>query len=141
MSNKSITVFLSLLLLCFSSPLFAAEDVEEKPPKDKPSYISLGKKPMVLNLSTVGRRLTFLQIKADVLVKNDDAKEVIEAHIPAIRHKLIILLSEQKVNDMKTPAKREEVRKLATSEIRDMIEEMTNNNDISEILFSNFLVQ
>ncbi len=140
MSNKSITVFLSLLLLCFNSPLIAAED-EEEPPKDKPSYISLGKKPMVLNLSTDGKRLTFLQIKADVLVKNDDAKEVIEAHIPAIRHKLIVILSEQKVYDMKIPAKREEIRKLATSEIRDMIEEMTNNNDISEILFSNFLVQ
>ncbi|MBT3206407.1 MAG: hypothetical protein HOG41_00890 [Gammaproteobacteria bacterium] len=140
MSNKSIIVFLSLLLLCFSTPLFAAEEGEE-PSKDKPSYISLGKKPMVLNLSTDGKRLTFLQIKADVLVKNDDAKEVIEAHIPAIRHKLIVILSEQKVNDMKTPVKREEIRKLATSEIRDMIEKMTSNNDISEILFSNFLVQ
>ena len=139
MSKKSYSVFLSLLLFCFNTAVFAAD--EEEVPKDKPSYISLGKKPMVLNLATNGNRHVFLQIKADVLVKNEKAKEAIEPHIPAIRHKLIVLLSEQKVVDMKTTSKREEIRKLVTSEIRDMIEEMASNKDIEEILFSNFLVQ
>ena len=139
MSNKRLTIFLSFLLLSLSSTLFAAD--EEVVDKDKPGYVSLGKKPMVLNLKTDSKKLSFLQIKADVLVKNDDAKEVVEAHIPAIRHKLIVLLSEQKASDMKTPAKREEIRKQATIEIRDMIEKMTDNKDIDEILFSNFLVQ
>jgi len=139
MSFKSYSVFLSLFLFCFNTAVFAAD--EEEAPKEKPSYISLGKKPMILNLSTNANRHVFLQIKADVLVKSEAAKEVIEAHIPAIRHKLILLLSEQNVVDMKTAAKREEIRKLATVEIRDMIEQMTNNTDIEEILFSNFLVQ
>ena len=140
MTKKSLSVIVSLLLLCCNTSLFAAEEEEEKV-KSNPSYVSLGKKPMVLNLSTDGTRLTFLQVSADVLVKNDDAKEIVEQNIPAIRHKLIVLLSEQKASDMKTPATREEIRKRATIEIRDMINEMTNNNDIEEILFSNFLVQ
>ncbi len=139
MSNKSYSVFLSIFLLCFNTAVFAAD--EEEVPKEKPGYVSLGKKPMILNLATNGNRHVFLQIKADVLVKNEDAKEVIEAHIPAIRHKLILLLSEQNAIDMKTPAKREEIRKLATVEIRDMIEQMASNTDIEEVLFSNFLVQ
>ena len=138
MTKKCLSVIVSLLLLCSNTSLFAAD---EDKVKKNPSYVSLGKKPMVLNLSTDSKRLTFLQIQADVLVKNDDAKEIVEANIPAIRHKLIVLLSEQKAIDMKTPATREEIRKKITIEVRNMIEEMTNNNDIDEILFSNFLVQ
>jgi len=141
MSKKSIFIILSLLLFCFNSPLFAADDDEEVVPEKIPSYISLGKKPMVLNLATDGRRLTFLQVKADVLVEDDDTKEIVEKHIPAIRHKLIVLLSEQKAIDMKTPTKREQIRIQATQQIRDMIEGMTGNKGINEVLFSNFLVQ
>ncbi len=139
MPNKSVTVILTVFLFFFASPLFAAD--ESAAPKSKPGYVSLGDKPLVLNLATDSKRLTFLQVKAEVLVKNDDAKEIVKANIPAIRHKLILILSEQNAKDMKTPAKREEVRKQATTEIREMINEMTNNNDIDEILFSTFLIQ
>lgn len=144
MSKKSVSIILTLLLFCFNTSLFAADDeasTDEAPAESKPGYVSLGQKPMVLNLATDGKRLTFLQIQADVLVKNDAAKEIVEAHIPAIRHKLIELLSEQKAVDMKTPAKREEIRQQATIQIREMIKQMTDNSDVEEILFSNFLVQ
>lgn len=140
MTKKSLSVLMSFLMLCISSAVYAADDEENKQ-KPKPAYVSLGKKPMVLNLGTDSKRLTFLQLQADVLVKDENAKEIVEANIPAIRHKLIVLLSEQKAVDMKTPAAREEIRKKVTTEVRDMIEGMTNNNDIDEILFSNFLVQ
>lgn len=135
-SIKSISA--SLLLICFCNLSLAADD--EKPVEKIPAYVSLGD-PMVLNLSTSTRKLTFLQLKADVLVKDDDAKEIVEAHIPAIRHQLIVLLSEQSAKDMKTPVKREKIRLQATQEIRDMLEKMADNKDIDEVLFSSFLVQ
>ena len=139
MSKTRIPLFFFSLILFFSFGVQAAEDGEGAA-KKTPAYVSLGK-PMVLNLATDGRRLAFLQIQADVLVKDEDAKAVVEANIPAIRHKLIVMLSEQNATDMKTPAKREEIRQQVTDEVRDMIEEMTNNNDIDEVLFSSFLVQ
>jgi flagellar FliL protein len=135
---------LSTLLTCFMFVLFpvsavVAADDEEAAVKT-PGYVSLGK-PMVLNLSTDSRRLTFLQLAADVLVKDDEAKAVVEAHIPAIRHKLVLMLSEQPVLDMKSASKREEVRKQVTVAVREMINEMADNNDVEEVLFSTFLVQ
>ncbi len=139
MHIKSIDILIISLLLILFSPLSVAAE-EEATIKAKPSYVSLGD-PMVLNLSTDSKRLTFLQLKADVLVNSDDAKEIVKKHIPAIRHQLIVLLSEQKSIDMKTTAKREEVRQLATAQIREMIENMTANKDIEEVLFTNFLVQ
>ena len=96
---------------------------------------------MVLNLSTDGRKLAFLQLKADVLVGDDDSKSVVESHLPAIRHQLIVMLSEQSATDMKTPAKREQVRQQVTTQVRDMLKEMGDNPDVKEVLFSTFLVQ
>ncbi len=141
---KKVLLPLALLLsLCFPG-VWAAEEAEEAEDgevKVKTStYISLGDS-MVLNLSNDNRRLTFLQIKADVLISDSSAEELIKTHIPAIRHKLIVLLSEQKANDMKSASKREEIRKIATTQVQELIAELSGSNDISDILFSSFLVQ
>jgi flagellar basal body-associated protein FliL len=68
---------------------------------------------MALNLSG-GKRPTLLQISADVLVSDADAESKIKTHVPAIRHSLIMLLSEQKAGDIKSPTKREEIRQRAS---------------------------
>lgn len=76
------------------------------------AYVSLSE-PMALNLSG-GKRPTLLQISADVLVSDADAESKIKTHVPAIRHSLIMLLSEQKPGDIKSPTKREEIRQRAS---------------------------
>lgn len=125
-------------VLMFSFTSVVAE--EDAPPKKVPAYVSLGD-PMVLNLSTKKNRLTFLQLKVDILVEDDDAKEAVTKHIPAIRHKIILLLSEQDATDMKTPAKRNDIRKLATEQIQELMDELADNDDIEDVLFSQFLIQ
>ncbi len=103
-------------------------------------YLSLGE-PLVLNLSSQRSRNTYLQLTADVLIRDSDSEAIIKTHIPAMRHQLIVLLSEQSENDMKSPEKREEIRKTATAEIKALITELSNNKDIGDVLFSSFLVQ
>ena len=103
------------------------------------AYVSLGD-PLVLNLSGTGR-LTFLQISADVLISDSDAQETIEIHVPAIRHSLIMLLSEQKASDIKSPHKREEIRQQATARVRSLIADLSGNDNVGAILFSSILVQ
>ncbi len=131
-----------LILLIFLMPqvVFSAEDEEEAPAKKVPAYISLGES-MVLNLATTKKRLTFLQLKVDILVADEDAKEVITAHIPAIRHQLIVLLSEQNAIDMKTPTKRDDIRKLATEQVKELMGELASNDSVEDVLFSSFLIQ
>ncbi len=131
--------FITLLTLCIPGVSLAA-DTEQQAEEKNPAYVSLGE-PMILSLASDGRRSSFLQLQADVLVVNDDAREVVETHIPAIRHKLILLLSEQKAIDMKTPAKREQLSQQAAQDVRAMIEQMTGSTGIEEVLFTTFLVQ
>ena len=127
----------AMLLLMVFTQTNAAEDEAEA--KATSAYISLGD-PMVLNLSG-SRRLTFLQLSADVLVSDSSAEETIKIHVPAIRHSLIMLLSEQKAGDIKSPARREEIRLQATSQVQALIADLSGSEVISEILFSSILVQ
>ena len=133
---QKFIICLAMSISCFAQA-WAAE--EEADPKSS-AYVSLGEA-MVLNLSSKRNRLTFLQINADVLITNTDSEEIITAHIPAIRHSLIVLLSEQKASDIKSPDKREEIRKQATAQVQELIANLSGTQDIADVLFSSILVQ
>lgn len=131
--------FLILMMLLLPQAAFSAED-EGDAPKKVPSYVSLGKS-MIINLATTKKRLTFLQLKVDVLVDGEDAKLIVESHVPAIRHEILLLLSEQNALDMKTPSKRNDIRKLATQQVIELMDELAENANIEDVLFSSFLIQ
>ena len=129
-----------MLIFGLTSALAAEEAVDEEVAAPTSSaYVSLGE-PLVLNLSGKNRP-TFLQISADVLLSDSDAEDTIKIHVPAIRHSLIMLLSEQKASDIKSPVKREEIRQQLTTQVKQVIAELSGNKDISDVLFSDILVQ
>ena len=137
-------ILCSMLLMLGFGQAFAAEEAEEAQEAEEAvskstAYVSLGD-PMVLNLSG-GKRLTFLQISADVLISDADAESTIETHVPAIRHSLIMLLSEQNAKDIKSPARREEIRQQATARVKGLIADLSGSQDVSDVLFSSILVQ
>ena len=133
---KKLILFTMTALLGLA-PVQAAD--EEEVAAKSSAYVSLGD-PMVLNLSG-GKRLTFLQISADVLINDADAEYTIKTHVPAIRHSLIMLLSEQKAGDIKSPGKREEIRQQATAQVKGLIADLSGSEEVSEVLFSSILVQ
>jgi len=131
-------ILCSMLFFLGIGQAYAADEAEEAAPKSS-AYVSLGD-PMVLNLSG-GKRLTFLQISADVLVADSDAERTIKVHVPAIRHSLIMLLSEQNAKDIKSPVRREEIRQQATARVKGLIADLSGSQDVSDVLFSSILVQ
>ena len=135
--TMQILIVCSLMILLGLAPVFAAD--EEEAASKSSAYVSLGK-PLVLNLSGA-KRLTFLQISADVLVADSSAEDIVKTHVPAIRHSLIMALSEQKAGDIKSPTKREEIRKQLTSDVKTLIADLSGNEEVSDILFSSILVQ
>jgi len=137
--NTMQNLVLCLLISMLSFGQLRAAETEVKT-STSAAYVSLGDA-MVLNLRSGSKRLTFLQLSADVLISDADSEELIKTHIPAIRHSLIVLLSEQKAGDIKSPGKREQIRKLATTQVQELIADLSGNEDVSEILFSSILVQ
>ena len=135
----SANLMFLLLTLQVGNQALSAES-ESEGVKNETAYISLGE-PLVLNLSSQRSRNTYLQITANILITNVKSETIIKAHIPAMRHQLIVLLSEQPANDMKAPNKREEIRQSAKLKIQALIAELSNNEDVGDVLFSSFLVQ
>ncbi len=131
-------LIISLLLLIFTLPLFAADEPEK--PELTPGYISMGEA-MVLNLATDSTRSSFVQLKADVLVRDENSSDLVKLHMPALRHQLILMMSEQDAAKMKSPVEREKLRKQITDKIRSVYKELVGKDDIDEVLFSSFLVQ
>ena len=139
--SNSMRIFSLCLLIALQSwpQARAAEDEEAEVVKVENAYVSLGDA-LVLNLRGK-KRNTFLQLSADILVRDSDSEDTIKMHIPAIRHSLIVLLSEQEARDIKSPEKREAIRKIATTQIKTLIAELSGNEDVSDVLFSSILVQ
>lgn len=136
--QKILLILLLLPLVSLHS--VQAQDADEEAPKTNSAYVSLGKA-MVLNLSSQKTKITFLQISADALIDDDADLELVKTHIPAMRHTLIVLLSEQSDVDMKSSMKREQLRQQATTEVKSLITELTGKDLISDLLFSSILVQ
>lgn len=125
-----------LLMAFMATPSLASDEASD--PADS-AYLSLGD-PMVLNL-TNNKRLTFLQISADVLIGDASEESTIKTHIPAIRHSLIMALSDRDAKDIKSPQKREEIRQKLTADVKTLIADLSGSEAISDILFSDILVQ
>ncbi|MFT5598351.1 MAG: flagellar FliL protein [Chitinophagales bacterium] len=142
MQKLLLSGVLMILLLVgqVAGQAWSATEEEAEEVNTDSAYISLGE-PLVLNLSSQRSRNTYLQLTADILIKDADSEALIKTHIPAMRHQLIVLLSEQPEKDMKSPSKREEIRKTATAKIQAIVAELSNNEDIADVLFSSFLVQ
>ena len=132
--------FLTLLalLLTLHGPLAAhASDAEGKGEAGGPFYHSLSPS-LVSNLTTGGK---YLRCDVQLMTENAAALPDIQLHAPALRHELLMLLSEQDGAKLKTPDGREELRKQALEAVRKVMREQTGRNAVDDLFFTAFFVQ
>ncbi len=129
---------ITLMLPCYT---YAAEeeaaDNEEESAPAKPSYYFLDPS-IVVNLKSGGK---YTRIDVQLMTLDEEQLENIKLHAPALRHTLILLLSEQKGKELKTPDGKEAFRKVALTTVQEVIEELTGTASINEIYFTGFFVQ
>lgn len=119
-----------LMLPCY---IYAEEGSEPK----KTSYFSL-KPSIVVNLRSGGR---FSRVDIQIMTLNEEQLDNIKLHAPAIRHEIILLLSEQNGKKLKTPAGKEAFRKAALAATQGVIKELTGVDSVNELYFTSFFVQ
>lgn len=130
---------LGLCLMALSvMPLWAAEEGEEEVAKD-PSYVKLSPA-FVVNLKR-GTGAKFLQVKAEALVNSKEAAEEVKLHMPAVRHTLIMQLSNQDGRAIRSIETREQLRKDSEAAVKKVLEEMTGGPVIEGLFFTNYVVQ
>ena len=128
-------LYLVILLII---PVWAAEEGEEDVAKD-PSYVKLSPA-FVVNLKR-GTGAKFLQVKAEVLVNSKEAAEEVRLHMPAVRHTLIMQLSNQDGRAIRSIETREQLRKDSEAAVKNTLKDMTGEPVIEGLFFTNYVVQ
>jgi len=123
----------TLMLPCYT---YAADDDQEGKPAQT-FYHSL-EPSIVVNLSKGAK---FGRVDIQLMTTNEEQLENIKLHTPAVRHELILLLSEQKGSTLKTLEGKEEFRKVALSAVQGVIEDLTGVDSIDDLFFTSFFVQ
>jgi flagellar FliL protein len=125
---------LILLLLCFTTSLFAADGVDEAE-----TLIYYEVKPsLVANLASGGK---YIRTDIQLMTKDPQFQAQLELHGPAIRHTLLMLLSEQDGRSIRTPEGKENLRQHALAQLSSLMQEMSGQTGPDALFFTTFLVQ
>ena len=125
--------FLIFAIFLLSQPLAFAEEEEA------PAVVYLPLKPQ-FTVNLLGKK-HYLRTTIQLQLKNEDIKETIEANAPAIRHALIVLLSNNKVEDISTLQGKEKLRKSAVTTLNETLKTYTKTDGVSDVFFTEFVSQ
>jgi len=137
MKTRRLALYLSsLLCLGALSPALAAGGSASKA---SGPYLSLT--PFVVNVAE-GRRMRFMQVETQVMVRDSGLRSVIEHNMPAVRDAFILLLADQSVEAMRTIEGREKLRHEALAMLQAVLGQFTRYAaGVEAIYFTDFVIQ
>ncbi|WP_232225013.1 flagellar basal body-associated FliL family protein [Acidihalobacter ferrooxydans] len=112
---------------------------ETAPPLKPPVYFSITP-PLVVNFQHP-TQARFLQVGIDVMARDPHVIEELKTNMPAIRNRLIILLSAQSYNELSTPAGKEKLRKEVLDSINTELKKAGVHGHVDNVYFTNFVMQ
>lgn len=133
--NKANTWSAALLFLASlvnTSTIMAEGDIE------KAQYVKI--KPSITT-NYIAERLKYVQADVAIKVRGDDSVSAVEAHIPRIKHQLIMILSRQEFDGVSTQDGRAVIKELALEEIIGIMDGEGLRPTIDEVLFTGFIVE
>ncbi len=104
-----------------------------------PIYFSFAD-PFTVNFET-DRGLRFLQLSIELMSYQQEAIDAVQVHLPVIKNNLILMLSSQSYGTLITIEGKEEIRKMAISEIQAILTKYEVEAAIEEVYFTNFVMQ
>ncbi len=123
-----------LFLFIFSAPVMAEDEA------DSPQTIIYHevKPSLVANLASGGK---YIRTDIQLMTKDESFKEELDLHGPAIRHTLLLLLSQQDGKTIKTAAGKETLRKEALAAVNSMMKDLSGKEGLAALFFTTFFVQ
>ncbi len=84
---------------------------------------------------------SFLQIKIQVMSRDQDALDALEQHMPVVRNNILLLLSGQKFEDVSTTPGKEKLRRDILKAISKVLKKETGASGIDAVYFTSFIMQ
>ncbi|MBI1421858.1 MAG: hypothetical protein GC149_00240 [Gammaproteobacteria bacterium] len=98
-------------------------------------------KPFVVNLAGSADHLTYLQVNVQLKLKKADLKTPLQAQLPAIEHTMVMLLSDQTVNDIKSVQGKQTLREAALKSLQTLCQNLIGDPAIDDVYFTGFIIQ
>mgnify|MGYP002620750522 CR=1 FL=1 len=112
---------------------------EKKEAKKVPIYFAFPE-PFTVNFETE-QGLRFLQVSIEVMTYEQPAVDGIQAHMPALKNNIILLLSNQSYGMLVTLEGKEGIRASILSEIKEVLKRHEVKADVEEVYFTTFVMQ
>jgi len=128
-----------ILIFCFSflaSPLFAEEGVKT----NDYQYYSI-EPDIITNYIKSGKRIGFIRITVELMVRSKEDYTVLETHDPLIRDRIITILGEQDEKAVKSVDQRDAIRQRCVEELNELLFTEIKTKPIIDVLFTKFLFQ
>lgn len=127
-------LFLFALGMSFSQ--VTAQTEELTPPQ---LYLELDPS-FVVNIED-GETVRFLQVNTTLQFSDQLAQPLIEKHLPAIRHAMVMILSGLPAKEIKTSKGKQDVQTVALQEVQKIMSETTGQPVIEAVYFTGFVIQ
>lgn len=142
--NFALT-FLFALIATLALPAAAQEEDADTETAEEASgvtdYIGMDP-PFVTHVGTPGNKPTYLKAAVSLRAGNASTRPAVEAHMPRLRHELVMLFGEQTDIDRLTSMEGQQaLREEATRRINAVLEEQQTGERIVGVLFTEFVVQ
>ncbi len=128
-----------VLCLSFISPLLTAEEAPAEV-KDDFQYFQL-EPDIITNYIKPGKRIGFVRLTVELMVKSKSNYAMIENHEPLIRDKIITIFGEQTEVVIKSITEREEIRKRCLDDVNNILFAETGKKPLEDLLFTKYLYQ
>lgn len=139
-------VFIALFMVAIAT-LAHAEEPEELTDPVTPKaptvtdYISL-EPAFVTHIGSPGGKLSYLKASVSLRASTHATRPAVEAHMPRIRHELVLLFGEQRdVDALTRPDTQQTLAADATVRINNVLQKQHTGEAVSGVLFTEFVVQ
>ena len=114
------------------------EAVVEEEPQGDPIYLSLNPA-FLVNFDHNGT-IRYLQVEMQVMARDQEIIDKVQVNMPAVRNKVILLLSDQKYDDVSTVEGKDKLRQEVLTAVNEALQ-FSGKNALDEVFFTSFVIQ
>lgn len=113
---------------------------KKEAPKGPPNFVPI--EPFTVNLQPGdGGGDQYLQLAFTLQVPGLEDVEIIKDNMPKVRSRLLLLLSGKHASEINTPEGKKQLGAEIVAQIKEPFEEKGNPQEVTEVLFTSFIIQ
>lgn len=113
---------------------------ESSEPAQMPAIYFDFKPPFVVNYKWKNRQ-RYVQISLSMMTRDDSVIATLQKHMPLVRNNLVMILSAQDFEVLRTPEGKEALRQSILEELQKIMTDETGEPGVEQVLFTNFVMQ